>query len=493
MIGASYCLTRLRVGHREIHVIVTRKPEGMDEISLECLKDLLKRDYPDVEIQSYEEAPGSKRGDNYTSMLYRITLKGERKITEPDGSSETTEPWQESLIYKCLPQNTMRREAFKSDELFCNEVAFYNKIWPALTYFQKRWLDKLSSPFNAIPKCYLAQNNAVILKDLRDLGFTMPDRRQGLTVEQCYYVLKHLAHFHALSLSMKYEDSERFFDLINHRDGISEVFFVPSNEDYYRDYYREVIGNALAMVEQELQVCEAAVQQRYMEKFKKFCSEDIFFSMMMELVAPQEPLAVICHGDCWPNNLLFRYEEDHIAELCFVDFQMARYASPALDLAYLLYLGLSRQQRDEHLSSLLTHYTRELHARLLEMSNEDSIFRTTLSKEILFEMILGLDPSTAARAYRALPMTIFTYRLFGDNSSPKLQDEFRRSGRFGLGIALDMYPIVTCDSNEAPNVYQTEENDVSVEKAVTPVFTTNQACRRKMTDLLQELVDADII
>lgn len=35
-----------------------------------------------------------------------------------------------------------------------------------------------------------------------------------------------------------------------------------------------------------------------------------------------------------------------------------------------------------------------------------------------------------------------------------MQEEFRRSSRFGLGIALDMYPIMTCDSTEAPNVYQ---------------------------------------
>lgn len=36
----------------------------------------------------------------------------------------------------------------------------------------------------------------------------------------------------------------------------------------------------------------------------------------------------------------------------------------------------------------------------------------------------------------------------------RLQEEFRRSSRFGLGIALDMYPIMMCDNDEAPNLYQ---------------------------------------
>jgi hypothetical protein len=35
-----------------------------------------------------------------------------------------------------------------------------------------------------------------------------------------------------------------------------------------------------------------------------------------------------------------------------------------------------------------------------------------------------------------------------------MQEEFKRCSRFSLGIALDMYPIMTCDSNEAPNLYQ---------------------------------------
>jgi hypothetical protein len=60
-------------------------------------------------------------------MLYRIRVKG----TDQDG-----EPWNRSLIYKCLPDNLTRRQAFKSDVLFRNEVAFYTQALPALLEFQ---------------------------------------------------------------------------------------------------------------------------------------------------------------------------------------------------------------------------------------------------------------------------------------------------------------------------------------------------------------------
>lgn len=157
-------------------------------------------------------------------MVYRITLKGIRRHTEPDVSSDDEESWKGSIIYKCLPESTLRREAFKSDELFCNEVAFYNKIWPALSEFQQKW--QLKSPFKSIPKCYLAQNDLVILKDLKQLGFVMPDRREGLSIEQCYFVLKHLSQFHALSLAMKSNDPEGFYELLNVQDGISEGTYI---------------------------------------------------------------------------------------------------------------------------------------------------------------------------------------------------------------------------------------------------------------------------
>ncbi|CAH0402575.1 unnamed protein product [Chilo suppressalis] len=429
----------------------------MAEVNLEFLQDLIKDEEPDVIINYFEGAPGSKRGDNYTSMVYRITLKGTRRHTDPDGSNATQEPWESSIIYKCLPESIHLRDAFKSDVLFCNEVAFYNKIWPALTSFQNQW-EGLKTPFKSIPKCYLAQSDTVVLKDLKRLGFVMPDRRKGLSIEQAYFVMKHLAHFHSLSLAMKCHNPEDFYELLNVKDGISEVFFVAENEDYYKNYYKEAALNAISMVETELQ--HHPKKDVYLEKFRRFCCEDTFFQTMVDLVTPKEPLAVICHGDCWTNNFLFRYVDGDIAEMYLVDFQLARYASPALDLAYVTYMCLEKPQRDEHLSSLLEYYADELHKRLMEMGDEDSVFYTSLTRDVMYEM---------------------------------LQEELKRCSRFALGIALDMYPIMMCDSNEAPNLYETKESDSPAHECTKPVWTSNEACRRKMTDLVVELVDAGLL
>lgn len=155
-------------------------------------------------------------------MVYRITLKGV-KHEKSDDSTAKDVPWEGSVIYKCLPESIARREAFKSDELFCNEVAFYNKIWPALSKFQSQW--PIGNPFKSIPTCYLARNDCVVLKDLKQYGFVMPDRKKGLSVEQTHILLEKLAHFHALSLAMKWDDPKAFYELVNAKDGISEGMF----------------------------------------------------------------------------------------------------------------------------------------------------------------------------------------------------------------------------------------------------------------------------
>jgi fructosamine-3-kinase len=48
----------------------------------------------------------------------------------------------------------------------------------------------------------------------------------------------------------------------------------------------------------------------YLDKFREFIDNNKFFRRMVSLVEPREPLAVLCHGDCWTNNILFRYSEE---------------------------------------------------------------------------------------------------------------------------------------------------------------------------------------
>lgn len=68
---------------------------------------------------------------------------------------------------------------------------------------------------------------------------------------------------------------------------------------------------------------------------------------MAALLRPVEPLAVLCHGDFCRNNLLYRYDEatGRPVDVAVLDPAQARYASPAIDLSFLLYMNTSDADR----------------------------------------------------------------------------------------------------------------------------------------------------
>lgn len=75
----------------------------------------------------------------------------------------------------------------------------------------------------------------------------------------------------------------------------------------------------------------------------------------------------------------------------------------------------------------------------------------------------------------------------------RIGKEIREYNVFGLGVALDMIPIITCDSEQAPDMYTEDtinaENEDEPSKEPYPVMTTSVLCRQMIADLVKELVD----
>ncbi|XP_053680484.1 uncharacterized protein LOC128731392 [Anopheles nili] len=399
---------------------------------------------PDLTIDSYEEAQGSGRGDNYTAALFRIALKGH---TQPEGSSKKLK-WEKSVICKRLPDCKIKREAFKSEALFRNEVVFYNTIMPEYIEFQRRQSPDDGSIFQAVPQCYLARDDLLVLEDLRVRSFTMPDRQAGLGPEQLEAVLVELAQFHAVSLAYKQRHPAEFKKLTN---ALEEGIFSQANTEWYRKYYDVLTRNAIQMVRQT--VPEKTEHLAKLEEFLGNC-----FGHLVELVNRQSELSVICHGDCWTNNVLFRHNDDGvIVETCLVDFQLIRHGSLALDLAYLIYCCTDGSLRKEKLQHWLQVYHGQL-VRSLRMLLPGAFEEVFNSDQRLLEQI---------------------------------NDEFKVCARFGLGAAMDMLPISTCSSEEAPDLYAS-----GTETAATPPelnVPPNELCRRKMTELVLELIDGGML
>nr|CAD7429504.1 unnamed protein product [Timema monikensis] len=185
----------------------------------------------------------------------------------------------------------------------------------------------------------------------------------------------------------------------------------------------------------------------------------------------------------------------HPQSVCLVDFQMARYGSPALDLANLLYCCTSLELRQNHMDNLLEHYHTTLIAAMIELERDrcrETVDTTATQPEHLREIL-----SRSIELIRCVCISgpgVFTLELAADGISRiGLREEMHRCGKFGLGLALDMIPISTCDSDQAPDLYVTSRDDVIMSEGEdvlsTPVWTCNELCRQRMTDLVKELVE----
>lgn len=107
----------------------------------------------------------------------------------------------------------------------------------------------------------------------------------------------------------------------------------------------------------EINVVRDAVHKEYPgtiyeEKLRKF-TDDHYYDRMIDLTHRNGRYSVLGHGDCWIMNFLLKYTNDKPIHAKMIDFQLLRYGSPALDLAFFFYSCTTQKLREAHYDSLL--------------------------------------------------------------------------------------------------------------------------------------------
>lgn len=94
--------------------------------------------------------------------------------------------FQKNFIIKRQIPSLSRRQLYRCDEAFRNEISAYNHVIPLLKQYSGS-----NSPF---PKCFFAGEDTdgeiIILDDLKQLGFKMKNRLENMDVEHCRVVMK---------------------------------------------------------------------------------------------------------------------------------------------------------------------------------------------------------------------------------------------------------------------------------------------------------------
>ncbi|XP_034252920.1 uncharacterized protein LOC117652260 isoform X2 [Thrips palmi] len=387
-------------------------------------------------LSHLEVAPGCNVGDNFSSIVTRTTAQGTR------GSGEA---FQRSMIVKRTPQT----DQFRCLAAFAKETDAYCGLVPTLRSLCER--ARLPLPLaGCLHASRTLRPDHIILEDLTTLGYSMRPRQQGMDLQHALLIMEALGRFHGASLALRRLDARTFLEL---RADTSELIFFPAAEAVFACSLRASTTMAALSLRQS---GRADLAQRLQAR----AARTGVFQEMCAVVAPPADGDVVpgvfTHGDCWANNLLFKYGPGGApCQTRLVDLAGIRYSSPALDLLHFLYTSVQRDVRLRHHDDLLQRYLRTLRATVRELVRANAADAP-------------LDPSLR-RGAADDEDDVF--------SEEQLKEEMRKRAAFGLWIGLWMLPaiffspdIVPSSDSDSPVDYFSEETQAHMCKALPREF-----------------------
>lgn len=110
---------------------------------------------------------------------------------------------------------------------------------------------------------------------------------------------------------------------------LNEVVYTMDAADFYTHSLESSLNEALHSLRQSNVNGELDVVIQRIDRL----SGKLFQIMYECIVDIEEPWAVLCHGDLWINNLMFKYDAaNRCSGVRLVDLQTMRYSSPVVDI-----------------------------------------------------------------------------------------------------------------------------------------------------------------
>ncbi|CAG0895739.1 unnamed protein product [Darwinula stevensoni] len=410
---------------------------NVDDITQEFLKTLIEKDTgeEEIEMKDFHVERATEAGDNFATIVYRIKAC---YISGCDGSRKNRDT---VYIGKFLPVQPKHRETIEQIGFFKREVLVYNDLIPTMVNLQK---EKMIMP--DVPRCIYANEEstpiaAVIMEDLCTKGFRLADKYQGLQPNEIRLLMRAYGRFHALGVLVD-----------RHTDYSSWPIFCENPFNNLPDL-GVFVRNSLDSVWKVLE--DIPGQKKNARRVKDYVVKvDGGKERFLELTKPRGRLQTFLHGDCWCNNMMFRYDTDtgEPVEIKILDLQIVAYGNPCRDLLYAFYTSTSREVREQT------------------------------------PAFLQLYHDTLVATARSLGLVL-------DYSFQDFQKDMEAHEEYGFIMAMFIIPIILAEKTEVPDFTMTDMNtDEMMRLREQQLFSGGTpAIKQRLVEVVEHMVQLGVL
>ncbi|XP_058058525.1 uncharacterized protein LOC131209465 [Anopheles bellator] len=340
--------------------------------------------------------PGSKEGDGFSGQMIKVFIREARREV--------------IVLCKVLPDNQVRKE--QGVPMFERETEVYVNVLPFLLDFQRdKALESECPQFDNVPRCYFAKTSVdtkeavIIMEDLRAQAYRLWDKTNTVNLEHAELLMATIGRLHAISFAIKEQLPEKFAECTGKLvDPMATLIQAENNGGFDRIM--------ATMWQRAVDVLEPhdTLHREKLNLLKDRCCAEIISCVEAKAA---EPYAIIGHGDCWSNNMMFQYGDDDKTpiNIKLIDWQLCRYCSPVLDLVYFIFNCTDEELRAHSYHRLLNVYYNILGVHLHRLSGN---------------------------VERQFPRSAF-------------RDQLKRFGRYGLVMSFLVLPIICTPNDELPD------------------------------------------
>ncbi|XP_053657724.1 uncharacterized protein LOC128706808 [Anopheles marshallii] len=417
-------------GHGESAISAEDQVPDLPQYLYAALKQLAPKERFTADNFSIAFDFGSSKGDGFVGQMFKATIsEGDRH---------------EVYLCKIPPLDDDRREQFGSMTAFAREVLVYDRFLPTIYEYQRE--KGIRSPedggFFHTPRCYyahcneVAQESVIIMEDLRLREFRLWNKHKIIDYDHAALFMTHLGRLHAISLAMKRDQPERFeqFKLSNPFDPMLTA----------DGPFRNMILSQLQMVIDALDE-QDTVERAKMEQLKEEVFDELLRCGTAQLA---EPYTVVGHGDCWTNNMMFRYEEGKPQGIILFDWQVMRYVTPVQDIVYFVFCCTDEEFRRKYYDEMLDIYYRSLSAMLAKLQHD----------------VKELFPRAA------------------------FEEQLRIFGRYGILMGMFLVPMMCTHNEELPDIEALAHKMAESQQLNESFFKTTESNQETYTKRIRAVV-----